>query len=121
MSVVDLTCHLEKGAKYTDIKKVVKQAVEGPLKGILGYSEDQESPVTSTVMPTALPHAWAGVALADSFGKLISWCCTSSCITIKVDAVDGDHRGRQCICLVHCLAVFQNISLEFTGKPCPEK
>lgn len=49
---MDLTCHLEKGAKYNDIKKMVKQALEGPLKGILGYSE---SPMTSTVTPTALP------------------------------------------------------------------
>ncbi|OBS59109.1 hypothetical protein A6R68_09766 [Neotoma lepida] len=40
VSVVDLTCRLQKPAKY-DIKKVVKQASEGPLKGILGYTEDQ--------------------------------------------------------------------------------
>ncbi|XP_040093196.1 glyceraldehyde-3-phosphate dehydrogenase-like [Oryx dammah] len=41
VSVVDLTCRLEKPAKYDEIKKVVKQVSEGPFKGILGYTEDQ--------------------------------------------------------------------------------
>ena len=40
VSIVDLTCCLENPAKYDDIKKVVKQASKGPLKGILGYTED---------------------------------------------------------------------------------
>lgn len=40
-SVVDLTCHPEKAAKHVDIKKVIKQASEGPLQGILSYSADK--------------------------------------------------------------------------------
>merc|ERR1712216_731741 len=40
VSVVDLTVNLNKGASYDDIKKTVKAASEGPMKGILGYTED---------------------------------------------------------------------------------
>ncbi|KAF3818688.1 hypothetical protein GH733_012105 [Mirounga leonina] len=46
--VVDHTCHLEKATRYDDIKMVVKQESEGPLKGMLGCTEDQLSPATLT-------------------------------------------------------------------------
>ncbi|MFV0518716.1 MAG: type I glyceraldehyde-3-phosphate dehydrogenase [Lachnospirales bacterium] len=74
VSVVDLTVRLEKGASYEDIKKAVKAASEGELKGILGYTE--EDVVSSDFVGetcTSVFDAKAGIALNDNFVKLVSW------------------------------------------------
>jgi len=74
VSVVDLTCRLEKAASYEDIKKAMKDASEGSLKGILGYTE--EDVVSSDFMGdprTSVFDAKAGIALNDNFVKIVSW------------------------------------------------
>lgn len=74
VSVVDLTCRLEKGATYEEIKAAVKEAANGELKGILGYTEDD---VVSTDFVheycTSVFDSKAGIALNDNFVKLVSW------------------------------------------------
>lgn len=74
VSVVDLTCRLEKEATYDEIKKAVKEAAEGPLKGILGYTDEQV--VSSDFIGSTLSSVFdaeAGIQLNSKFVKLISW------------------------------------------------
>ncbi|MBN2818245.1 MAG: type I glyceraldehyde-3-phosphate dehydrogenase [Bacteroidales bacterium] len=74
VSVVDLTCRLEKGASYEEICAAMKAAAEGPLKGILGYTEDQV--VSNDFLGdtrTSIFDAGAGIQLSDKFVKVVSW------------------------------------------------
>ena len=74
VSVVDLTCRLEKGASYEEIKKAMKTASEGELKGILAYTE--EDVVSQDFVGeenTSTFDAKAGIALTDNFVKVVAW------------------------------------------------
>ncbi|NNC50570.1 MAG: type I glyceraldehyde-3-phosphate dehydrogenase [Flaviramulus sp.] len=74
VSVVDLTCRLEKSASWDEVKKALKDASEGEMNGVLGYTEEGvvsqdfvSEPKTSTF------DANASMALNDNFVKLVSW------------------------------------------------
>jgi len=74
VSVVDLTCRLEKSASYDEIKKAMKAASEGPLKGILGYTEEDVVSSDFNGDPrTSIFDAGAGIALNGNFVKVVSW------------------------------------------------
>jgi glyceraldehyde 3-phosphate dehydrogenase len=74
VSVVDLTCTLDKSASYEEICAAVKAASEGPMKGILGYTEDA---VVSTDFKSdprsSIFDATAGIMLTPNFVKVVSW------------------------------------------------
>ncbi|MDP5123663.1 MAG: type I glyceraldehyde-3-phosphate dehydrogenase, partial [Cyanobium sp. MAG_04] len=74
VSVVDLTVNLAKPASYDQIKAAMKAASEGPMAGILGYTEDE---VVSTDFLgescTSVFDAGAGIALTDTFVKVVAW------------------------------------------------
>ena len=74
VSVVDLTVNLAKPATYAEICAAMKEASEGALKGILGYTE--EAVVSSDFLGdarTSIFDAKAGIALTDTFVKVVSW------------------------------------------------
>jgi len=74
VSVVDLTCRLEKPAPYKAICAAMKAASEGELNGILGYTEDQVvSTDFLTDARTSIFDAGAGIGLNDNFVKVVSW------------------------------------------------
>ena len=74
VSVVDLTVNLAKPATYAEICAAMKAASEGELKGVLGYTED--AVVSSDFLGdtrTSIFDAKAGIALTDTFVKVVSW------------------------------------------------
>jgi glyceraldehyde 3-phosphate dehydrogenase len=74
VSVVDLTCRLEKGAKYDDIVAAIKAEADGAMKGVLDYTDEE---VVSTdfisYKASSIFDIRAGIALNDNFVKLVSW------------------------------------------------
>ena len=74
VSVVDLTVRIKTGASYDEIKAAIKAASEGPMKGIMGYTEDD---VVSQDFRgdnrSSIFDAKAGIALNNNFVKLVSW------------------------------------------------
>merc|ERR1712088_483235 len=74
VSVVDLTCRLEKGAKYDEIVAAVKEAAAGPMSGVLDWTDDQ---VVSTdfisCKSSTIFDINAGISLNDNFVKLVTW------------------------------------------------
>merc|ERR1711881_401854 len=74
VSVVDLTCRLEKGASYDEIVAAVKEAAAGDMNGVLDWTEDE---VVSTdfvsCKASSVFDVNAGIALNDNFHKLVSW------------------------------------------------
>ena len=74
VSVVDLTCRLEKGASYEEIVEKIKEACNGELKGIMSWTD--EDVVSSDFISdphTSIFDVKAGIQLSDNFVKLVSW------------------------------------------------
>lgn len=85
VSVVDLTVKLAKDASYDEIKAAMKAASEGPLKGILGYTED--AVVSSDFLHdsrTSIFDAGAGIMLSPTFVKVVSWYDNEWGYSVKV-------------------------------------
>nr|AAD01872.1 glyceraldehyde-3-phosphate dehydrogenase [Lingulodinium polyedra] len=74
VSVVDLTCRIEKAAKYDDIVAAIKEAAAGPMSGVLDWTDEE---VVSTdfvsCKSSSIFDVGAGISLNDNFVKLVSW------------------------------------------------
>ena len=74
VSLVDLTCRLEKPAKYDEICAAMKAAAEGPMAGVLGYTDEEVvSSDFRTDARTSIFDAKAGISLNDNFVKVVAW------------------------------------------------
>ena len=74
VSVVDLTCRLEKGASFDEVKAAMKNASENELKGVLGYTDEGVVSQDFVSEPrTSVFDANASMGLNDNFVKIVSW------------------------------------------------
>merc|ERR1712227_194935 len=74
VSVVDLTCRLEKPAKYDEIVASVKEAAAGPMKGVLDWTDEEVVSSDFLTCPaSSIFDIKAGIALNDKFVKLVTW------------------------------------------------
>ena len=74
VSVVDLTVRLEKAATFDEIKAAIKAAAEGPMKGVLAYTEEQlvSTDFNGTTVSSTF-DAGASIVLNSNFVKLVAW------------------------------------------------
>jgi len=74
VSVVDLTCSLEKGAKMEEIIAAVKEAAAGDMKGVLDWTDEEVVSTDFVTCPaSSVVDFSAGIALSETFVKLVSW------------------------------------------------
>ena len=74
VSIVDLTCRLEKGASYDEICAAVKEAAEGSMSGVLAYTDEEVVSSDFRTDPhTSIFDAKAGIGLNPNFVKLVAW------------------------------------------------
>ena len=74
VSIVDLTCRLEKGASYDEICAAVKAAAEGPMAGVMAYTDEEVVSSDFRTDPhTSIFDANAGISLNPNFVKLVAW------------------------------------------------
>ena len=74
VSIVDLTCRLEKGASYDEICAAVKEAAEGSMAGVLAYTDEEVVSSDFRTDPhTSIFDANAGISLNPNFVKLVAW------------------------------------------------
>ena len=74
VSIVDLTCRLEKGASYDEICAAVKEAAEGPMAGVMAYTDEEVVSSDFRTDPhTSIFDAKAGIGLNPNFVKLVAW------------------------------------------------
>ncbi|MDC9722192.1 MAG: type I glyceraldehyde-3-phosphate dehydrogenase [Urechidicola sp.] len=74
VSVVDLTCRLEKGASFDEVKAAMKHASENELKGVLGYTDEGVVSQDFVSEPrTSVFDANASIGLNDNFVKIVTW------------------------------------------------